>query len=402
MHITEIEDTTLSGLFSSSRIEISKSALQSNLSFLRKVIGKNVIICSVVKGNAYGHGMEQFVPLAETCGVRWFAVYSADEALRVFNSSTAGSSIMIMGGMSRDQVEWAIEHGITFYVFDLNELTFAIESARKVGKRAQVHLEIETGMNRLGFGETALEQAAELIKYNNELVDVVGVCTHFAGAESVANHLRIQHQIQTFETRLEWLFGLGIEPRLRHAASSAATFSYPYTRYDMVRVGIAQYGFWPSIETRMQYVLQQQANGGKQLARDPLTRVLRWKSHVINVKDVRAGEFIGYGTSFLTTRPSRVAAVPVGYYHGFNRNLSNVGHVLVRGKRVPVAGVVNMNLMLVDVTDVRHVENGDEVVLIGKQGRSEITVGAFSDLTKLLNYEALVRLSPDIARTVVP
>lgn len=399
MNITD--DAALTGIFSSSHIEISKSALQSNLTFLRKVVGKDVTICSVVKGNAYGHGTEHFIPLAEACGIRWFAVYSADEALRVHRSSAADSTIMVMGGMSHDQIAWAIEHNITFYVFDLDELTFAIESSRSQNRMARIHLEIETGMNRLGFDETSLAQAADTIRRNSSHVDVIGVCTHFAGAESVANHLRIEHQIKTFETRLQWLRGLSIEPRVRHAASSAATFSYPGTRYDMVRIGIAQYGFWPSIETRMQYVLHQEANGGRHFSRDQLTRVLRWKSHIMNIKDVQAGEFVGYGTSCLTTRMSRVAAVPVGYYHGFNRNLSNVGHVLIRGKRAPVAGVVNMNLMLVDVTDVRGVETGDEVVLIGKQGRGEITVGAFSDLTKLLNYEALVRLSPDIARMVV-
>ncbi len=305
-----------------------------------------------------------------------------------------------MGGLTAEQIAWAVEHDVTFHVFSQHSLDEALKTAKSMKRRAKMHLELETGMNRFGFDAAGLDEAVAALKQNEKYVEISGICTHFAGAESVANHMRIERQIQTFESRVEWLRKQGIEPRLIHAASSAATFSYPATRYDMVRVGIALYGFWPSLETRMQYVLQH-SDESEQIAHDPIKRILSWQTNVINVKHVRAGEFVGYGTTFMTTRPSRMAAIPVGYYHGFNRNLSNIGHVLIRGTRAPVAGVVNMNMMLVDVTDIRDVQVGDEVVMIGKQGQSEITVGAFSDLTNLLNYEALVRLSPDIERVVV-
>ncbi|MCB9357739.1 MAG: alanine racemase [Calditrichaeota bacterium] len=388
-------------IFADSRIEVSAAALQSNLKLLKQLIGPKVEFCSVVKGNAYGHGFEQFIPLAERFGVRWFAVYSADEAQAVRQHSTKNSEVMVMGGLSDEQLEWAIAEGVTFYVFNPEILNTAVKLAKRLGKRARIHLELETGMNRLGFEQSEMNGAVTIIKEAAEHLELVGLCTHFAGAESVANHLRIQEQIQTFETQVSWLASEGLTPRFRHAASSAATFTYPETRYDLVRVGIAQYGFWPSLETKMNYLLSSNGGTQKSHSRDPLTRVMRWSSRVMNIKDVLPGKFVGYGTSHITTRKSRLAAVPVGYFHGYNRNLSNLGHVLIRGKRATVAGVVNMNLMLVDVTDIKDAEAGDEVVLIGKQKREEITVGAFSDLTRLLNYEALVRLSPNILREVV-
>ena len=135
--------------------------------------------------------------------------------------------------------------------------------------------------------------------------------------------------------------------------------------------------------------------------RDPLRRILRWTSKIMTIKTVAAGEFIGYGTKYLTTRPAKIASIPVGYADGFARDLSNNGHVLVRGKRAPVAGYVNMNLLLVNVTDVKEACVGDEVVLIGNQGKNSITVRSFSDMSRNMNYEVLVRLPNRIPRTIV-
>jgi len=175
---------------------------------------------------------------------------------------------------------------------------------------------------------------------------------------------------------------------------------YPKTRMDLVRIGIAHYGFWPSKETEMQFLIN---NGGVERVRrkNPLRRVLRWCSSIMAIKEIPAGEFVGYGNSYLTTRKLRVAAVPVGYFHGFSRQLSNLGRVLVRGKRVGIVGTVNMNMLLVNISEIKDVRLGDEVVIIGKQNRSQISVSSFSDLSNLLNYEALVRLPAEIPRVVV-
>ena len=382
------------------RIELCASALRRNLRFIRGRIGDSCELCSVVKGDAYGHGISTFVPLAESCGVRNFACFSAAEAQRVLASfSRADSSVMIMGDIEDHELPWAVQQGVAFWVFDIPRLEAAVEAARSVGGVARVHLELETCLNRTGLDLVQLEEAAGHILAAGPSVLVEGVCTHLAGAESVANLARIQAQLERFESTAVFLRERGIHPRLRHTACSAAALRYPETSMDMVRIGIAQYGFWPSAEIRIDH-LQRQGDGPGRPP-DPLRRVLRWCSRIMSLKQLPRGQFVGYGTAYLTSRRQRIAVVPVGYAHGYFRSLSNQGHVLVRGRRAPVVGLVNMNMLMVDVTDCPGVGRGDEVVVVGKQGRREITVASFSDWTRLLNYELLTRISADIPRVVV-
>lgn len=385
---------------SPSVIELSKSALEKNLRFLRKQIGKETIFSSVIKGNAYGHGIEVFVPLAEACGVRHFSVFDASEALRTLNSRTCKSDIMIMGAIDNDELEWAIENDISFYIFNHYRLIKALDISKSIGKPARVHLELETGLNRMGLDEKDLEEVVKIITDNKENFKIEGVSTHFAGAESVNNYLRIQNQIEKFNIMTNNLKRINTGIGLRHSACSAAVFNYPETIMDMVRVGIAQYGFWPTKETQLRYILAN-SNDPMKKFNDPLKRILKWKSRIIDIKQVKSGDFVGYGTSYQTSRVQKIASVPVGYFHGFSRNLSNYGRVLIHGKRVSVVGLVNMNMMTVNVTDVPNINIGDEVVIIGKQGRMQITVASFSDMTDNLNYEVLVSLQPDIPRIVV-
>jgi alanine racemase len=386
-------------MFHSSTIELSESALRKNIRFLRSYIGPDTIFSSVIKGNAYGHGINVFVPLAEKCGVRHFSVFSADEAHKALQARGRDSHIMIMGHVDGDALEWAVANGLSFYAFDLDRLQQALWVARKVGKPARVHLELETGLHRTGLEGESLRRAVALVRDNPDAVTVEGACTHYAGAESVGNYLRIKQQIASFGEQCDGLQGEGL-PIVRHSACSAAALTYPETIGDMVRFGIAQYGFWSSQETRMYYYLHNMPEDGRRV-QDPLRRVMRWKSRVMSIKEVPPGEFVGYGTSYITTRKQRIAGVPVGYFHGFARSLSNLGHVLVRGRRAPVVGYVNMNMMMIDVTDVPGAAKGDEVVIIGKQKKMNISVASFSDLTRYLNYEVLVRLPAEIPRVVV-
>lgn len=180
----------------------------------------------------------------------------------------------------------------------------------------------------------------------------------------------------------------------RHTASSAAALSYPATRMDLVRIGIAQYGFWPSKEVFVDYIHSRRDKS------DPLHRVLSWKSRIMGVKDVRMGEFISYGTTFLSTSDRRIATIPVGYANGFTRSLSNQGRLLIGGERVAVIGMVNMSMLIADITNVPDAKPGDEVVIIGKQGELEISVASFSEISDQLNYELLARLPEDIDRRI--
>lgn len=383
-----------------SRIEISASAYRRNLAFLRSVLGQDAILSSVVKGNAYGHGLSCLVPLAERHGVSHFSVFSAGEAAEVHAVARPETDILVLGFLDEGEVEWAVEKGISFVVFDPGRLEQARRAAARVGRPARIHLELETGMNRTGLAGEELPAVAETFRREGELLLLEGACTHYAGAESEGNYLRVQRQVEVFRERIECLRGHGLEPRIRHTAGSAAALVYPETIMDLARIGILQYGFWPSLETRMRFLLERERDGGRG-TRDPLRRVMRWVTSVMSVKDVVPGEFVGYGRSYLTTRRQRIATIPVGYAQGFPRVLSNLGYVLVGGRRAPVVGVVNMHSTTVDVTGIPNVSIGDEVVIIGRQGRAEISVGWFGDMTRTLNYEVLVRIPRDIPREVV-
>ena len=168
--------------------------------------------------------------------------------------------------------------------------------------------------------------------------------------------------------------------------------NYPKTINTMTRVGIMQYGFWPSKQVKVAYLANQKDKT------DPLQRVISWKSKVMSIKTVNEGEYIGYGNSCLTETKTKIATIPVGYAHGFSRSLSNQGKVLINGTRVDIVGIVNMNMLIADITNLTEVKKGDEVVLIGEQNGQSISVASFSDLSNQLNYELLTRLPNDIPR----
>jgi alanine racemase len=377
-----------------SLIEISESAIENNLRFLQNMLG-DVPISSVVKGNAYGHGISKIVPLIYKNGITHFSVFSADEAFAVQQALSEPHTTMIMGMIAPDQIEWAVEEGVEFYVFDLERLKAAIDQAKKCRKKTRIHIELETGMNRTGFSAIELKKALQLIGDNKEFVDVVGFCSHLAGAESISNYKRVTDQFRRFSRAKKRLQEAGFETATFHTACSAAAVRYPKTRLDLARIGIMQYGFFPNQETWVHYSTKNKT------AEDPLKRVISWKTIVMDTKSVKAGEFVGYGASYFTNSDTKIALIPVGYAHGFARSLSNSGRVLIRGKRFEVIGTVNMNMMTVDITGYPEIQAGDEVVIIGKQGDLEISVASFSEYSVQLNYELLTRLPAHIPRAII-
>ncbi|NBB77789.1 MAG: alanine racemase [Bacteroidetes bacterium] len=380
-----------------SSIVLDRSSLQSNIQFLKSLTEGRVKISSVIKGNAYGHGIESFLPLAEDCGIDHFSVFSADEAVKARKAKTrSGTELMIMGMIRDDELEWAVEKGVEFYLFENERLHAAVRAAEKLGKRARVHLQLETGMHRTGFEEKNWEKVFTGIQKQSALIELKGICTHFAGAESVANYYRVNEQNERFKKAMRMADRIFGKKPLSHASSSAAYLSHREKRYDMARIGIAQYGFWPSRETYMQVV----KTLGFEQGVDPLKRVMTWKSEVMNIKEVDEGDYIGYGNVFLSGKKMRIATVPIGYTHGFGRNLTNTGYVLVNGTRAGVVGLVNMNMITINVSHIENVKKGDEVVLIGRQKDDEITVASFGEMTNNLNYEVLTRLPVSIPRIV--
>jgi alanine racemase len=255
-------------LRTTSTIELSQSALVNNIDFIRTQIGSDVRISSVVKGNAYGHGIIQFVPMAEKAGIDHFSAFSANEASAVKESAENNPDIMIMGWLDNAELEWAIKSGISFWIFEPERLDHAIAISKRLKQKAKIHLEVETGMNRTGLDDTELEYVIMKVLDNGSYIELEGICTHFAGAESITNFVRVHRQISRFNKIYKKVTRLGLHPKIRHTASSAAAMSYPRTRMDMVRIGIMQYGFWPSIESLVQYL------HGESFNHDPLNRVI--------------------------------------------------------------------------------------------------------------------------------
>ncbi|MEJ2003644.1 MAG: alanine racemase [Cyclobacteriaceae bacterium] len=377
----------------SSRIKLSQSSLTSNFNFIRKKVGPDVRICSVVKANAYGHGIHQFVPMAEKCGIDHFAVASSFEAEEVLEVCSENSHIIIMGILYEEDIPWAIENDIEFYVFNFNRLPVVRAAAEKLGKKAIIHLEVETGANRTGLHPKDFERVIEFLKENSDFIRFEGLCTHLGGAETLANKFKIDKQIIRFNEFLHRCDELGYKPRLRHMASSAAAFAYEETRFDMVRIGVSQYGFWPSPDIRMHHLQET----GKDTEKG-LRRIFSWKTDIMDIRKVDPGEYIGYGTAYQAVQETRIAVLPLGYSNGYPRALSNNGHVLIHGKKAPILGLINMNLFMVNISHIPDARVGDEVVLVGRQKNNVINIGSFTESTHLLNNEMLSRLPAAIPR----
>lgn len=378
-----------------SLITLNENAVENNIAFLKKKLGGKVKISAVVKANAYGHGIEQVVPLFEKNGIEHYSVFYYSEAIRVFDSLSKPAAIVVMGWLCEESIRGAIARGIEFFVFNIERLNLAIKYAKELDLKAKIHLEAETGMNRSGLNVDELKKAVTIIKENVECIEIAGFCTHLAGAESVSNHVRIQSQLKKYKKMLATLEANDLFPKYNHVANSAAAFVYPKVRMDLVRIGIMLYGFWSSSEVYVQYI------NHKSSKIDPLQRILGWQSQIMSIKKIKSGEFIGYGISYLAQSDRITALVPIGYSLGYSRSLSNKGRVLIGGQRCSVIGVVNMNMIIVDISHINEANVGDEVVLIGKQGDLEIKVSAFSEISNELNYEILAHLSESIERIVI-
>lgn len=380
----------------SSQLELSQSALKKNVNFLRKKLGTHPRLSSVVKANAYGHGISEMVPMLEKCGVDHFSVASTFEAEEVHEACSEGSTIMIMGILYDEDVDWVIRHGIEFYVFNYDRLPLICEKARRLGRKARVHIEVETGANRTGMTEPFFVKTVDLLKENQDCLSFQGVCTHLGGAESFQNKFRIDAQMERYYSYLEVLEEKAFQPRYRHVACSAAVLAYPETHFDLVRVGVSTYGFWPSREIYYHHLRQVDKRKDA-----PMSRILTWKTDIMDIKQVPEGEYIGYGTAFQAFRDMRVAVLPLGYSNGYPRDMSNRGHVLIHGRRAPIVGLINMNLFMVDVSHIPQATVGDTVVLLGKQKNNTIRVSSFTEPAHLLNNEMLSRLPTAIPRVVV-
>jgi alanine racemase len=373
-------------------IEVDGSAVRWNLQQFRQRLGDSVALGAVVKSNAYGHGLLEVAGLAREGGADWLCVNNADEAVRL-REAGHGGRMLVMGYVPLDALEQVVRHDLDLVVYNREFLEPLERLATRQGRRASLHLKIETGTQRQGIPEAEVESFAGRVLESAGLT-LAGISTHFANIEDSTDHGYAQQQIVTFERIAERLAAAGIEVPVRHAACSAAALLFTRTHLDLGRIGISLYGLWPSKETYVACLERGQPTLD-------LRPVMTWKTRVAQVKAVPEGSYVGYGCTYRTTRDSSIAVLPVGYYEGYDRGLSGVAHVLVRGKRAPLRGRVCMNMCMVDVTDVPGVTLEDEAVLLGRQGDELISAEQLAQWCGTISYEIVSRIHPSLPRVVV-
>lgn len=372
-------------------VEIDAASFRQNVEAFRSRLGKTELM-PVIKSNAYGHGLLPIARLADSLGINWFGVNSVEEGISLRQAGFQ-QKILVLGYVPLAQAELAVEYDLRVVVYNPENIRALAEAARRQKKKVYLHLKVETGTNRQGIPIKKIGNIWREIKKHPQLV-LEGLSSHFANIEDTTDDYYPKFQLENFRQAVDWFKQRDINVPLRHMSCSAASILFPETHFELARVGIGLYGLWPSKETMVSCRLR-----GQEALR--LKPVLSWRARVAQVKNVARGAYVGYGCTYRTTRPTRLAVIPVGYYDGYDRSLSNAAYVLIRGKRAPVRGRVCMNFFMVDVTDIPGVKLEDQVTLIGKDGRDKITADQLATLAGTINYEIVSRINPSIPRVVV-
>ena len=369
-------------------IEVSSSSLLHNLKQFRSVVGSKTKIGCVVKANAYGHGISQVVNILSD-KADWFCVDNIEEGLIV--RSLTKKPVLILGYTPLSRMGEAIEKDLSLVVYNRESLNRIL--SLNLAIKAKLHIKVETGLNRQGVGQGALISLAKFILKNKEKLYLEGISTHFANIDDTLDPSFANLQLSRLKDAIYLLKRNGINPPLVHCTASAGTILYPSTHFNMVRIGIALYGLWPSRETKIALALKK-----KKLELKP---VLSWKSIVAQVKAVKAGDSVGYGRTWYAARKTKVAVIPIGYSDGYDRKLSGASRVIIKGKSAPVIGRIAMNMIVTDVTGINKINIEDEVVLIGASGKGLISAEELAERSGTINYEVVARINGGIPRVKV-
>lgn len=371
------------------RAYIDEKALRHNIKVVKEKIGPQVLMAGVVKADAYGHGICNIAPILEEEGVNYFAVATLEEALELRELGTK-LPVLILGYTDPDQYSAALQNQIHITIYSEEQAERLSKAAGRVQQTGLVHIKLETGMGRIGFpcDEDSVLAIQRIMKLPHLSID--GIFTHFARADE-ADKSQAAKQQQRYNTFLDKLAKADVAIPIHHTANSAAIMEYKaayqktkeqgdYPYEQMARAGVMLYGLYPSKEM--------------DIMQTELKPVMSLVSHVIHIKEVPAGTPIGYGGSYVAPSNRRIATIPVGYGDGYPRRLSNLGYVMIRGKRAAITGRICMDQFMVDVTDIPQAALGDEVVLIGEG----VTAEALAQLTDTIHYELVCQLTKRVPR----
>lgn len=376
-------------------IEIDKKAIKHNYHIFRNLIEKDCKILSVVKSNAYGHNLVEFAKEQEKLGADYLGVDSVLEALALRREGIK-IPILVLGYTLPEMIKEAVRKNISITVSNFESLLAVIklsdpsqiksqfDGARKV----RVHIKVDTGMNRHGFLENDIQKVLGKLK-NHKNIFIEGLFTHFSMSKDPSYTTYTKLQIEKFIKWKDAFLKAGYSP-ICHTGATSGALLFKEAHFDMVRIGIGLYGIWPSEES--QVFLKNKIS---------LKPVLSWKTIVAEVKKIPKGSRISYDGTEVVGRNSILAVCPIGYWHGYPRALSNIGYVLINGKKAKILGRVCMDIIMVDVTDIKNIKVGNEVVLIGGSKNFKITADEISKILNGSTYELLTRINPLIKRFYV-
>jgi len=370
--------------------EVSLPRLRENFRSIQQHVGKQVTVCAVVKADAYGHGATECARALEQAGATWFGVTSTEEGVALRNAGVS-ARVLLMTGYWKDEEEEVVAHQLTPVVWDPWHIRRLARAAAKLQRAPfPVHLKVDTGMARLGASRRSLPDLLDLLSSNRAL-RLEGVCTHLKSAE-ILDAPDVRDQLECFAGIRKTIERAGVHTDYYHVANTAALASHPDTWNNMVRPGIALYG----------YHLHFSCDESSVPISVPLVKpVLSWKTRVLSLHEVGANASIGYDGAYVTSAPTRLAVLPVGYADGLSRQMSSRGRVLIHGAYASMVGNIAMDITTVDVTDLARVRVGDEVTLIGSDGSGCLTAWEQARIQGTIPYEVLCRIGGRVRREYV-
>jgi len=361
-------------------VEIDLNALRHNLLAIRKWVGPQIKILGIVKADAYGHGDYEVSRVLLNNGVEMLGIAILEEGIQLRDKGIK-APLLILGGIFEEQIDTVIQYGLTPTVYDLKLADVLSKRANYFNKIMKVHVYVDTGMGSIGV---KYDKAVEFVKFVKNMKNLLieGIYTHCSSSDEKDSAFT-NLQIKRFRDVLDALDTIKVCIPLRHMANSGAILDYPEAYFNMVRPGLSLYGLYPS----------------EDVSRDiGIKPVMSFKTRIIHIKNMESGDVIGYGRTYRITKPTRVATLPLGYDDGYNRLFSNQGEVIIRGKKASIVGRVCMDQCFVDVTHIKDVSVGDEVVLYGSQAQESIPIESIAKQLNTIPYEVTCSISKRVPR----
>lgn len=367
--------------------EVDLDAIWENMVHMKENIAENTKILAVIKTDGYGHGGVPIAKMLEQLDFMFGYAAATYEEAHVLREAGVKKPILILGYTFPYCYEELIREEIRPAVYRRDTVEELAAAAAKVGKKAKVHIKVDTGMGRIGI--TPDEEGLEFVRFliEHPELEVEGIFTHFAKSDET-DKTSANHQLELFQDFIDRIqTELGITIPVKHCSNSAAILEMPQANMDMVRAGITTYGLYPSEEVSKDIV--------------PLRAAMSLYSHIVYCKTIHAGQSVSYGGLFTAQKDTRVATIPVGYGDGYPRSLSGKGYVLIHGKKAPILGRVCMDQFMVDISEIPEAMDGDKVTLLGMDGTERITAEELGELSGRFNYEFVCDLGKRIPRVYI-